>query len=285
MSTEKDNIPNQETVSSSEDAEILNVIKAADSGQDFEMNNVGPRPEDAGFNTQVNEREYAINPESQLNNIDSDLKKAPAIEDQQEVVEHPKKAFAFPEFTKQIKEVQTPAIEEKITPSESDVSERMQFEDIPDMPSNAQSLNEAKGEMGVRTSDFIWKHFKNGFPNLMGTYVLNIDTKIVEKYEVDTNLKLEIASEIEAKNKQTKQKLSIPDDYDATIKPALDLFCEEKGIQAEISPTVQLLVGVGLLIAAFIIPTVMEIKKSNDLYLRRLDQKFKELEERNKAKE
>ena len=283
MSTEKDN-PNQETVSNSEEAEILNVIKAADSGQDFEVNNVGPRPEDSGFNIEVNEREYAKNPKGELEKIDSDLKQEPSIEDQQANVEQPKKAFAFPEFTKQIKETPAPTIEET-TPSESDVSERMQFEEIPEMPSNAQSLNEAKGEMGVRTSDFIWKHFKYGFPSLMGTYVLNIDTKLVEKYNVDAYLKVEIATEIEAKNKQTKQKLAIPDDYDATIKPALDLFCEEKGIQAEISPTVQLLVGVGLLIAAFIIPTWMEIKKSNELYLRRLDQKFKELEERNKPKE
>lgn len=230
--------------------------------------------DNSGLLEEVVVREYAVDPEAQL----SKLSGKPTIEHEktieERVIEAPRrKIFSF---LNKPKEEPTPAFEEPQDLSTPIVPEvqGMQFREAID--TNMSATENVASQIGSTTSDFIWRNFKQGFPEIMGNYVVNISETVAEQPLIPGDLSNQIKEEINERNTTNKQKLEIPQWHEDNIKPALEAFCVEKGIQQEIPVWVQLLIGVGFMVALFCIPTIMEIKKSNKAYINRLDNLFEQ---------
>jgi hypothetical protein len=131
--------------------------------------------------------------------------------------------------------------------------------------------------MGVTTSELIWNNFEHGLPELMGTYVVKISDAVVEDPIIDEATQLALKEDIAKRNKENKERFIIPEWYKDQIKKPLQALCIEKGIETSIPVGVQLCIGVVVLLALFLIPTILEVKKSNELYLKRLDSHFEAL--------
>jgi hypothetical protein len=139
--------------------------------------------------------------------------------------------------------------------------------------------------MGVTTSELIWNNFEHGLPELMGTYVVKISDAVVEDPIIDEATQLALKEDIAKRNKENKDRFIIPEWYKDQIKKPLQALCVEKGIETSIPVGVQLAIGVVIMLALFLIPTILEVKKSNELYLKRLDAHFAALRKEVKSSE
>ena len=250
-----------------EDTDIQNIINAAPAPQSFELSSM--------FEPVV-EREYATNPEAQLNRMsgsDKVLATANSEINTKEAVQPPQKPL-FNFFKKEEPMAETP-IEESDIPIREVHVPTMQFQEPID-PNLTASQN-LTGQMGVTTSELIWNNFEHGLPELMGTYVVKISDAVVEDPIIDDATQLALKEDIAKRNKENKERFIIPEWYKDQIKKPLQALCIEKGIETSIPVGVQLCIGIVVLLALFLIPTILEVKKSNELYLKRLDSHFEAL--------
>lgn len=252
-----------QNANSSEDSDIQKLINEAPVSASSHEN--------SGLLEEVVVRQYATDPQSQLDKLEG--KKTPTIEVSEEtpVVEPAPKSKIFGFLNAQKEE---PVLEEPkdiSTPIMPEV-QGMQFREAIEPGMSATETVATK--LGSTTSDFIWRNFKEFFPEIMGNYVVNISDSVADHPLIPTDLSNQIKDEINKRNATNKQKLEIPQVHEDNIKPSLEAFCIEKGIQQEIPVWVQLLLGVAFLVGLFVIPTIMEIKKSNKAYINRLDELF-----------
>ena len=250
-----------------EEAAIQHVIDAAPAPQSFELSSM--------FEPVV-EREYATNPEAQLNRMSgskehASLSATPAIESKSEEAVPQKPLFNF--FKKQampemdIENIEPPVLEKQVP--------TMQFQEPIDP--NLTATQNVTAQMGVTTSELIWNNFEHGLPELMGSYVVKISDAVVEDPIIDEATQLALKEDIAKRNQENKERFIIPAWYKDQIKKPLQALCIEKGIETSIPVGVQLCIGVVVLLALFLIPTILEVKKSNELYLKRLDAHFEAL--------
>ena len=255
-----------------EEAEIQDLIAAAPQPQSFEHSKM--------FEPVV-EREYATNPEAQLNRIsggDSMQKSSPPL--------FKKPLFTFLKREETINEEVEQDVnnEAPIPPTNESVHvPSMQFQEPLD-PNLTASQN-LTGQMGVTTSELIWNNVEHGLPELMGTYVVKISDSVVEDPIIDEATQLALKEDIAKRNKENKERFIIPEWYKDQIKKPLQALCIEKGIETSIPVGVQLMIGVVILLALFLVPTILEVKKSNELYLKRLDAHFEALRKSKKSDE
>lgn len=274
--SEENNIPKNELseieaiISNADiDNELQSLIDNAPLQQDMES---------SGLMEKVVDRSYATDPVAQLDKITNQQNDVASIENEVEIPVPEKKPFF--QFLKR----EEPVLDNEESSSIQDTSTPM-MTDIPSVPGiqfreaidpNMSATENVATQLGSTTSDFIWRNFKQGFPEIMGSYVVNISDSVADDPLVPSNLSNQIKEEIGLRNAENRNKLEIPQWHEDNIKPALESFCIEKGIQTSIPTWVQLLIGVGFLVTLFVIPTVMEIKKSNKAYLNRLDSLFDE---------
>lgn len=250
-----------------EETDIQNIIDTAPAPQSFELSSM--------FEPVV-EREYATNPEAQLNRMngsDKVLATANSEINTKEAVQPPQKPL-FNFFKKEEPMAEIPTEESDIPIREVHVP-TMQFQEPID-PNLTASQN-LTGQMGVTTSELLWNNFEHGLPELMGTYVVKISDVVVEDPIIDNATQLALKEDIAKRNKENKERFIIPEWYKDQIKKPLQALCIEKGIETSIPVGVQLCIGVVVLLALFLIPTILEVKKSNELYLKRLDSHFEAL--------
>jgi hypothetical protein len=251
-----------------EDTDIQNIIDAAPAPQSFELSSM--------FEPVV-EREYATNPEAQLNRMSggseiSASSSATVVPNLEIKTKEVKPLFNF--FKKEQPMAEMPTEESEIPTQEVHVP-TMQFQEPID-PNLTASQN-LTGQIGVTTSELIWNNFEHGLPELMGTYVVKISDSVVEDPIIDDATQLALKEDIAKRNKENKERFIIPEWYKDQIKKPLQALCIEKGIETSIPVGVQLCIGVVVLLALFLIPTILEVKKSNELYLKRLDSHFEAL--------
>jgi hypothetical protein len=229
----------------------------------------------------VVEREYATNPEAQLNKMSGvENVKIHSESIPKELEQEKKPLFNF--FKKEDVQ-QEPTIENIEIPSPEVQVPTMQFQEPID-PNLTASQN-LTGQMGVTTSELIWNNFEHGLPELMGTYVVKISDSVVEDPIIDEATQLALKEDIAKRNKENKDRFIIPEWYKDQIKKPLQALCVEKGIETSIPVGVQLAIGVVIMLALFLIPTILEVKKSNELYLKRLDSHFAALRKEVVSKE
>jgi len=254
------------------ETEIDTIINTAPAPQNFELSKM--------FEPVV-EREYATNPEAQLNKmsgIENVKNHSESIPKENEQEKKPLFNFIKKEEVKQ-----EPTIENVEVPSPEVQVPTMQFQEPID-PKLTASQN-LTGQMGVTTSELIWNNFEHGLPELMGTYVVKISDSVVEDPIIDEATQLALKEDIAKRNKENKDRFIIPEWYKDQIKKPLQALCVEKGIETSIPVGVQLAIGVVIMLALFLIPTILEVKKSNELYLKRLDAHFAALRKEVVSKE
>ncbi|MEY5048914.1 MAG: hypothetical protein RLZZ175_2273 [Bacteroidota bacterium] len=254
------------------ETEIDTIINTAPAPQNFELSKM--------FEPVV-EREYATNPEAQLNKISGIENVKNHSESIPKENEQEKKPLF--NFFKKEEVKQEPTIENVEVPSPEVQVPTMQFQEPID-PNLTASQN-LTGQMGVTTSELIWNNFEHGLPELMGTYVVKISDSVVEDPIIDEATQLALKEDIAKRNKENKDRFIIPEWYKDQIKKPLQALCVEKGIETSIPVGVQLAIGVVIMLALFLIPTILEVKKSNELYLKRLDSHFAALRKEVKSSE
>jgi len=250
---------------SNAETEIDTIINTAPAPQNFELSKM--------FEPVV-EREYATNPEAQLNRMSGvEIDKTSTESITKEVVSSPQKPlFNFFKKEQAMPEIPTEQIEVPIPELQIPT---MQFQEP--MDTNLTATQNVTAQMGVTTSELIWNNFEHGLPELMGTYVVKISDSVVEDPIIDDATQLALKEDIAKRNKENKERFIIPEWYKDQIKKPLQALCIEKGIETSIPVGVQLCIGVVVLLALFLIPTILEVKKSNELYLKRLDSHFEAL--------
>ncbi|MEY5049152.1 MAG: hypothetical protein RLZZ175_2511 [Bacteroidota bacterium] len=254
------------------ETEIDTIINTAPAPQNFELSKM--------FEPVV-EREYATNPEAQLNKMSGVENVKNHSESIPKEIEQEKKPLF--NFFKKEDVKQEPTIENIEIPSSEVQVPTMQFQEPID-PNLTASQN-LTGQMGVTTSELLWNNFEHGLPELMGTYVVKISDSVVEDPIIDEATQLALKEDIAKRNKENKDRFIIPEWYKDQIKKPLQALCVEKGIETSIPVGVQLAIGVVIMLALFLIPTILEVKKSNDLYLKRLDAHFAALRKEVKSSE
>jgi len=266
--------------------EILKVLQ----NEQAEIDTTTPSLEQSGLLEQVIEREYSKDPLATLDKVTNATPKAePKTEPKAETPtqETPKKSlfnFYQPKPVDLESKLEFKEPEATSSPSFEEQVNTMTFEDpISELPMSAQDTVKAK--IGSTTSDFIWRNFKNGFPEVIGNYVVKVDESIADNPFIEKQLSIALKEEIQKRNTENKAKLQIPQWHEDNILPVLEQFCVEKGIQTSIPVGLQLAIGVIFLVALFAIPTIMEIKKANTTYLARLDQLFEQYKPKPAKKE
>jgi len=255
------------------------ILKMLEANQQEIESDITPNLEASGLMEQVIEREYSKDPLATLDKVTNATPKqvqetapTPVVKE-----ETPKKGifnFYQPKPVDLENKIEFKETTETPLPNYEQVNTMTFEEPISELPLSAQDTVKAK--IGSTTSDFIWRNFKNGFPEVIGNYVVKVDESIADTTFLPKDLTVAVKEEIAKRNAENKAKLEIPQWHEDNILPVLEQFCIEKGIQTSIPVGLQLAIGVIFLIGLFAIPTIMEIKKANNTYISRLEALFEQ---------